>query len=816
MPASTRKANKDANFRAYYSKKVPKQIYFPHRRKIVREKPGAARRDVEEPKQLKFLPEMMRRRSTIEDSEGEDEDEDEVQIKEELEAPQEEGRRLGGGFRKRSSDIMRGSGEDEDEDDDPVRPASKRIRQAARKKSRRREPVVSVESPSRDNDTGLTPSASASETEIDDTHKPRLRRQTTMTQLVEGRRPKRGDKEPEFKPVKRSSRPSWGKTKEKLKQRTLTQMVPGLGAVGDSEDEETEDELLEENDAYTNALAEHLNQSGVFEPASRDGNEDNVEFQQGATDVMDDDDDEDEYFPTQDVRPTTIARRQTPRHTSNTIHAPPTTSSPRKGPKSRFSLLATPERRKICEIPSSQSPPESPLSTQNTPAGRRSALRQRSGNTQKPLDTPSKRKKVAFREHVEVAKQQPCSGRKFASFIQDSEDEESENLEEADEGVTEGLDIGAETQNMINGIENAAPGKSIGTETQAILEQIDQACAIAREDDIFREREVSVELGDEGIEPPHFEESQELGEPLDRREHKSPSPEYSNSTYHTSHVTLKQDVHEEHTSRVPPMPSGPLVQVKQPMLPPGDSNQRPTNHMADTSSQNHREDDPPSPVIIKEEHEDDEYGPSTGPLPRLTTTQPPPTCDATDLDGEPIQVRRSPTPPNPETQETNRSFSSRAEHQLQSEWLSFSQYPRPPPSSSMRVIQDISSYQQESPLSHPASIRAIAPPRWSAALSQATTVEPSQRSPNVTPKKSRSRIASTNTTPRKIASSQPIISPQRPATLVIPSSYPSPDKASYGGWSSPLFGRSEGGESVSASVVDFSLPPMPPVVDDEE
>lgn len=797
------------------------------------EKPGAPRQDVAEPKQLRFMPELMRRRSAIGDSEGEDEEV--VELKEGPENHEGGKKRPGGKGKKRSSDIMRDT-EDEDTEEDAVRPAPKRIRQAAKKQSRRREPVPSIETSENGHVVTRAPPVSTSESENEDTNVPRLRRQSTMTQMVEGRRPQPGDKEPEFKPVKRGSRSSLGKTKDRdAKQQTLTQMVRGFAPVVDSEeDEETEDESLEEQTAYTNALAEHLNRSGIFEPALDQTHVVGPESEPVGMNAADDDDEEDEdYLPTQDIRPSTIAKRQTPRRTGSTALATPATSIPRKGKKPRFSLLATPERRKILEIPSSQSPPESPLSTQDTPAGRRAALRQRSGNTQKLVETPSKRKKVAFQEDVEVVKPLPRWGRKLPSQIQDSEDEDSENLEETEDESTDGPDIGAETQHMIDCIDNAAVGVSIGSETQAMLDQIDQACAITDQDEVHRGREASVELGDDGIGPPHFDGSQELGESLQCRNQRSPSPEGPSSTYIAAHIAIKQEPCDANISALPLATSRALPHVEQPGFP------------APTNSRNIKEEYPSSPLVVKNEDEDDRRDMPTSLDSEPATRQHPPTCDTADLEGEIIQVRRSASPSKQETQETNRSFSSRAEQQLHSEqqgWLSYSQFPRPPPSSSMRVFQDASSYQQ-SPFAGPTSLRAL-PRQSSAALSQATTVDPTQRSPNVTPKKARSRVASTNTTPRKIPSSQrsldvtprklrsrigstnttprripssqPIISPQRPATLIIPSSYPSPGKLGYGGWSSPVMETSEGGESVDASILDFSLPPPPPIVDEDD
>jgi hypothetical protein len=73
MTPRTRSTNKDANYKVYYSKKVPQQIHFPHRRKIVRR---PLPKDASDKKQMRFLPDKMRVRRDVVDSEEEVDEED--------------------------------------------------------------------------------------------------------------------------------------------------------------------------------------------------------------------------------------------------------------------------------------------------------------------------------------------------------------------------------------------------------------------------------------------------------------------------------------------------------------------------------------------------------------------------------------------------------------------------------------------------------------------------------------------------------------------------------------------------------------------
>jgi hypothetical protein len=858
MPAETRKSNRNANYTAYFPKPLPKQRYFPHRRKVVRRSdPG--RQDGSEKRQMTFLPEMMRRRGTVQDSEGEDGEEEEgIEERVVVSAENELGNREGRRGKKRRSDVTQ-----LEEEDAAVRPAPKRTKRVANK-SRRRVSAAAAASIPDDDECAPQSSVSASESEHEEERKPRLRRQSTMTQLVEGRRPNPEDIEPEFKLVKMGPRTSWGNTKKSRQekdrqQRTLTQMVRGLVPPSD---EETEEEL-ENDEEYSRALSEHLTQSGVFEPSVGHGLEaygpaSNVEIgEKGAekeqdaarpsschdtvalADGVDADDeyDEDEYNPTQELRALALDKRRTARRVSTRTLGKPTVTpeshtTPRKR-TSRFSLLATPERRKVI-IPSSQSPPESPLSTQRTPGSHRLPLRERAGNAHTPQETPSKRKKVAFQEAVEHVPEQPIARRKFGSMVQDSEDED-ELIEEDVVRTVEGTSIGAETQRLIFAIENPLQGRNVGAETQAMLDQIDKACANEAQDVAWRNREESIELGVQHQDEEVEEESQTLECQDELDVENMPT---------SSQVPPKQIGHPEGTEA-----AGPVHRER-----------TPDNEVAALLNQGGNFEPPVTPTtprIIKAEPISQIQPPTPSPEHPNTSRPASATFDTTDLDGHPIQVARSPTPQNPnaESQITDVSHSSKAEQQLQTEWLSYSQYARPPPSSSMRVLQDSHTpiSQQSTPYPNQvaagavqANVMAPPPAQWAngdaVPPSQATTADDffTQRSPAVTPKKplpipnsanatphtlktpsrhSRFPI-SANTTPNKIIpSSQPLtlISPQKPDTLVIPSSFPSPGGVGMGSWrggdwSSPVM---EARSSQMASVEGFSIPALPPGFGDD-
>lgn len=832
-------------------------------------------------RQMTFLKERMVVRDSEEESEGDD-----VQGRDDEE--KEKGRGCRGEKRKgkkRTSDAMQ---QDEGEDPGLIQRAPKRVRTPAARCRRR---TAAKAKGALDERTPPHPSTISSESEHEGPPpKPTLRRQSTMTQLVDGRRPGPDDEEPEFKPVKRSGRRSSGGKKGKDEnQRTLTQMVRGLIPPLDEENagSETDEDGGEE---YRSSLAQHLTGSGVFEPAVGHGT--------GYEGAADDDhnsldaesaragplcrkdegirihasDDEDEYCPTQYIQETASSRRRLSRRTSKATASGPSAAPNGRAPlgkpkKSRFSLLSTPERRRYI-LPSSQSPPDSPLSTQHTPTANRMPLEELSGNTKSGVeDTPSKRTKVVtFEDAVEEIGRSPPTLRKFASTIQDSEDEGDDEIMESEdaENTVEGQAIGTETQRLISDIENAAPGRQIGFETQAMLERIDHACTAAEEDEISRERSGSLELGvqedDDRI--GYCEQSQELGEEVG-------SPVQDEVATTMPDVTQHRSAHPGVTQEVQGHPLEETEQLEQPQAAkPGHLDSRTGNQTSTAQhscKSNYTVHTGPS-ITMKSEPSPSSSPPPTNHAP---TPRQDPSFSQIDLDGAPIHTTTLGTHPYPslqrqETQESTTSHSSLAAHQLQTEWLRYSQYhdPNLEPESSMRALQESStSYQAATPYSYPAVRQQMEVRRDGEGegeiASQATTLDfvtqMDMRSPAVTPKKPRSAVggsahttprnarmlpASAHTTPRSlrlVPSSQPTeitprrtghvlglgSSPMRPDTLVIPSSFPSPEKGAYLS-SSPLVapGRNdvdmeEDGETQMESVEEFSIPALPPGMDDE-
>jgi hypothetical protein len=992
MTPRTRTANKEANLKVYYSKKPPKkpqQRYFPSRRKIVRHKSGHAALDLNTDgrrggkRQLVFKPEMMRR-GTVQDSEEEDMEEEEdaedgvikmeEMVKEEpctqpmprRQTDEAKVETLVRGGKKRNNEIMEQEEEEPEEPEEPVRAtrnadprkgkkrnsdvlqqkeeADEKPIQSARKRRRTpakanmRQPMIA------DNDE-------SSEQEA----RPRLRRQSTMTQLVGGRKHTLGSREPEFKPVRRNSGKGRGSKKESAKdrkQRTLTQMVPGLGsfgAVSDDDEEEEEEETPEDEGsrAYQHQMAAHLR--AVFEPSDQQEKRPrtvqptpqhcglSVDAEEGSTrhlpenPELNEEDTDDEaaaaYEPTQDVQTPILKTRRTSKRL--TLAPPASADAKSKGlkpAKTRFSLLSTPERRKVKFIPSSQSPSDSPLSTQSTSpirSAHRPALGVRSGNSDRLLDTPSKLKKVTFQEPREPIPAPPTL-RKFESTIPDSEDE-GEDWSEEEIRPASGRRIGVETQTLFRGIQRTVPAADVGAETQAVLQRIDLACANAEEDADSHSRvhseeieiplnggprELSQELGEELAVNVFEDEPQALLEHSDIIkedandveikaniiENKTDSSETEalrssppimqlepvheeDPTAVPSHPkpTSQELIHSEDVSMFPTHPGSALqeppseeyiiTESAPPELPfPAtqyfDKESQPLNEESDTSLpvQNtltvdwneFQEDLPSTPMVINDSDEEEESSPTPQRLPSKVPATTPSSIhhSMTDLDGEFIQVPRSPNPAS-ESQLSHTSHSSRAEKQIQNEWLSHTQYfrNRAPQSSSMHGIQDGFSYQA-TPLPNR---REMAPPQSMAAalFSQATTVDCTQSSPHTTPKKIVSRpqfyaslrktpskdqshyqksphttpkrtphksiapfqpLLSANTTPRRPASSlQDFVSPLRPPPLVIPSSYPSPERPGIQ-WSSPLMRSSPVLGLETQSVEDFSMPPLPPAI----
>ncbi|KAF2449400.1 hypothetical protein P171DRAFT_427594 [Karstenula rhodostoma CBS 690.94] len=879
MP-STRSGNKTASFKAYYSKKAaPHQQYFPHRRKVVR-RPDP--HDDSGKKQMKFLPEMMRRRGTVQDSDdegGESVEDEEV----------EEAQRKRTG-KKRNSDVMREVVKEEEEDEEePVRPTPKRRRKdapvdAPQRSTRRRRAAAPVARVHEDEDL-----EASDKTEQEEAPKPRLRRQSTMTQIVDGRSPAPGSTEPDFKPVKRTPRTSWGAkgstkdTKKDSKQRTLTQMVHTMTPlVLDSDEDvggsETTDEEVDA--AYRSFIFGNEEEAGTEKhtPARLTEEENLPTAELSLQAVEGDDGTEDEYRPTRFIEAPTTRSRHTPLRSSTRRRGTPASrASFETSPKTRFGLLSTPEKRGVFEIASSQSPPETLLSTQNTPRrSDRTPLKPRSANAAKiaetpskrGAETPSKRKQVTFQEGPQEQIPPPAL-KKFASTIPDSEDEPGD-LSESDGPSDADYDIGEDTQALLRNADSPISGVNVGEETQSMLLDIDRACA-----NLPREAGRAVR-----------EESEELGEPIDRYNAKvsqelglqTPShPASSNTNEGSSEVAelpplpfsspkpRETAVTNEEPSVVTDNFTTPPIVQQLPSSPPLEDfrTQTPTLMFADDEMPEEAEE--PVTAAVPQPSTPTKQRRSS-PVEDYRTQQIVPMFDdddqpSEDLDDVPsatpaaprhpdIQVFRSP----PARLHPEPSHSSQAEQQLHSEYQTYSQYRRPAPfPSSMHVAHDSHYSYQATPRPLPRDPPTqLLPQTYSSTISQATTVDPTQMSPNVTPQKSKmkkepmfTRIATTpkrqrrdksaTTTPRtqrrnrsatttpksQRALGMPMSSPEasKPPPLFIPSSFPSPARVTMEGWSSPVVekdvGESQWGHG---SLEEFSIPAPPPGewVDEDE
>ncbi|KAF1845319.1 uncharacterized protein K460DRAFT_283848 [Cucurbitaria berberidis CBS 394.84] len=814
----TRSSNKDVNFNIYYSKKVPQQVHFPHRKKTIRRRSTPVR-DESKKRQMVFLPEKMRTKSekTIKDSDSEGEYEEveerggdriDLGADEEDEAEQSLSSVAKERVGKRKIHTMKE--EDEEEEKEPVRPTPKRRRGMVAPKHERHARQTEAEH------------GTPAETEGEGARNHILRRQSTMTQLVNGRRPLPNSEEPEFKPIKRSPRLSWSRkstNKEKDKQqRTLTQMMPGMPPFEIMSDEDREEALSDleaqgkDIRAYEHAVAQRLAQQGLHQVQGGGSDEATVghqarESEQWLMNTVDDQDelqvhpqsmtalvvesveevadqdDKGSYQPTQHIdapitRTTRALRRKNERNQAQPLvdNMLPLSSSIQK---SRFSLLSTPEKRRIREIPSSQSPADSPLLTQvSDEKSNRSPLKEQSGNGTRAPETPSKRKQVTFGLPLKPRSSPPILGR-FQSTIQDSEEEDEDIIEEDEPSSAQCIGV-----NM--------HGRPVGSHTQAMLDQIDQACAHADEHAAWQDRGSSEELSLPTATRSIHEASPELGEqqeqPIVMQQkhilHARPS-------YRTAHAGIKQE---------------PLHDIETLDL---------TTELYSTppfSEPSPQDTFPSTPMVIQDDSSNEEDGPDPMPpsqnrqihekMPSSSSKQ-----TSIDLDDEPVQVPRSPS-----TQaETQQSHSSKAEQQLQNEWLSYSQYlyTRPPQSSSMHVGPDAFSYSATPMHIHPTaaqSSQALGPQ-----LSQATTVD------ELTPKRNRvQRTMNASVTPHKKASSQVFVSPNKLPPLFIPSSFPSPAKAAIEGWSSPMYGRTQDltSSQFGATLEDFSIP-LPPPLEDE-
>ncbi|KAJ4324319.1 hypothetical protein N0V94_001377 [Neodidymelliopsis sp. IMI 364377] len=808
MTPRTRTSNQDTNFKVYYSKKVPQQVYFPHKRKTVRRR-NSEEDNAVDTRQMKFLPERMRRQNT-DASSGFKEDEDiskeglPVHKAVDEETPKSTPvDRLKG--RKRKSD---GAHEKPKTEEETVVAVSKRRRRDA--KSKPQSPTEPHEEP------GDTESATRAYRT--------LRRQSTMTQLADGRRPSLGENEPEFKPIKRRSRVSWGGTstdrERDRKQRTLTQMIPNMSSLSKEELEELSDLDSDGGNDQMNNVTQSFEEQGFSEvhaasggiPAQLTGDaeadssrskiqeghdppvsqQDQLSAVSNSVERLVESDGEEDYQPTQFIDAPSRKMRQLPRRaaTRQLLYEP---AMPGKAPRSRFSLLSTPEKRRVFEIPSSQSPTESVLSTQVSPQkSHKLVLQERDNLVNFVAETPSKRRQVTFEEH-RIQPTPPTRLRKFESTIQDSEDEEGNNIEEEET------------------IDRPMQGQAVGANTQAVLHRIDQVCDGDTGNLPSDGRDSPEELAEPESRKPAYESSPDLGESWAPMIYDDDGPEYesyqsaqlgarsqsirdvgaaslpnSNSTTTVDHVTNDDTNLPSLADSVHSTP--PVVRLRQ-----GEELRSTPMVIRDVSS----DDDEPEEELVEDK------------AARAVTTKrsSPANHHSADLDGQPVQVPRSPSA----DRETQQSHSSKAEQQLQSEWLSYSQYVhrRAPDSSSMHAAADTCSYNA-TPRLPKSGILAVSSTRIQ--HSQATTVD------EVTPRKSRARrLSNANMTPHRTSNSQPFVSPEKPPSLFIPSSFPSPSKTAMEGWSSPVMGRTQNpyrSSQILGTLEDFSIPLPPPVEDD--
>ncbi|KAL5115834.1 hypothetical protein ACEQ8H_006236 [Pleosporales sp. CAS-2024a] len=829
MTPRTRNGNRKAEPTVYCSKKVPQQTYFPHRRKTVRRPPELVQ-DGSEKMRAASGEKKLQRVNTIQDSENESE----AALEEDSEHQPTRIRTAKAQAKKRSRSIL-------DADDGSAvkmrNPTPKRRRTATPRS------IASSKRVKAESEDGQN-SAPASAGQKAPKHRT-LKRQSTMTQLVDGRRPLSDTEEPEFKPIKRRSRLSWSGQKSKTRdkqQRTLTQMIPGmrpLGALSDSEmeagatDAETEEK---ESQAYGEAIAARFAQEGGKEeqshcieqssasntaPCEQSGETHSRERNKAddleqvldvpllvlnSVEDLSNDDEEESYQPTQFIdAPITRTRRsfqQTGNEKQDALRtAVPLSTNLRTKRESKFGLLATPEKRRIREIPSSQSPADSPLSTQGSPSKRhRSPLAECSSNNSRVADTPTRSKQVTFRGPFKGSVSRPAL-RRFRSTIQDSEDEnEDEDLIETQKADTSRR-MSVDVQSSSRDSEVFGCINGVGKETQIMLAHIDEACTRpgGATDQSCAVRQASQKSS---LEQGQIQSHASFGEDDLRRNVRSsertPRTRVAEQEWGDVEVldftTQAQATQAEMSSIEQVEAAGAGMEL------PVATNQVPSS--PPLLQQRVEETYPSTPMVIMDLSDEEDQIAST--LRRTGTSRAPQTFrtdiqHSSELDEQLMQVPQS-------QRDTQQSHSSKAEQQLHNEWFSYSQYvqKRPPASSSMDVAHDKFSYHA-TPMP-PQTVPRRAPNNYT---SQATTVD------EVTPRKRKTQhVHSANTTPHKVASSQSVMSPSKPPPLFIPSSFPSPNKARMEEWSSPVMGYTQMISETGGSLEDFSIPPPPPVEDD--
>lgn len=813
MTPRTRTSNQSTNFKVYYSKKVPRQVHFPHKKKTVR-RLDSIEQDGVDLRQMRFLPKAMKQQKIDEKEESEKtklgkgstlQEATNVNALKSIAVHKRKGKK------RQSEDTEEGS----ESDGGIINTSSKRPKRTTAVMMKR--PLTAY-----DNRVVEEPGRT-------------LRLQSTMTQFADGRRPSFGTNEPEFKPLKRCSRVSWGETdpeKERdKKQRTLTQMIPGIGRLSKEELDELShlDEELEECRTNDRRVSQCLAEQGLLDldTASHETaptqlrNDTNIDSEkaqeddefhlrivaydqsstiaQSAEEVTSDDNEED-YQPTQFIEAPSCRVRQLPGRRAK-IQCPNRSNEPRKSAKSRFSLLSTPEKRQIFEIPSSQSPSESILLSQTSPPNSdRSTLRERNSRvTGTFAETPSKRRQVTFRELTAQPVPSTCL-KKFGSTIQDSEDEGGSDIE--------GDSMG---QGQIGNADQIAHSQPIGADMQTMPNRIDRTVAHGNKDLTSNDRDCSEGLKESAIRRWTYESSSELGGSWAPVIYDDDGPEYQ--SYRSVHSTTELQPFRDAQTVDASLKETPLILDLTYPTQPGTITKGTGIHssMPPAVELQTDKDVPSLPMVIRDDSDDGKVEPEPMPLRAIERAEPSPPSVAVlqsiDLDDESVQVSCSPSV----DRETQKSYSSKAEQQLQNEWLSYSQYINEgaPDSSSMRATTGAFSYNATPQLPRTSVLTASSA---RVQYSQATTID------EVTPKKNRTQLAtSSNTTPYRISKSRPLISPDKPPSLFIPSSFPSPSRVAMEGWSSPVMGRTQnlyGSSQVLGSLEDFSIPLPPPIEDD--
>ena len=274
------------------------------------------------------------------------------------------------------------------------------------------------------------------------------KRQQTLTQMIHGVRPT-PSYEDNWKIPALKRRQGNMETEEK-RQQTLTQMTYGLMSMPMVSDDEDEDD--NDDNGYPLVIEQHLAGHGIYKPShERSPPKSPVHQHLGTLKHLH------EWMTNQETQ----AHHLPLNHIASLCRP---TKVKTENPK-------TPPRQRLLEVPSSQSPPVSPLSTQkSTERHSRYPLEERSSNLRGLLESPSKGR-IAATSNPAIRKLVPQTNkvvkgerrgfsptplhRIFQSTIQDSDEEEELGSEEED----------TDTNNH-----------TIRDEAQAVIYQIDLAC----------------------------------------------------------------------------------------------------------------------------------------------------------------------------------------------------------------------------------------------------------------------------------------------------------------------------------------------------